>query len=412
MPSNFDTLTVYVVFDNHRTGDFTPYAYASNDGGKTFKSIAAGLPNDSPADYLRAFSEDVTNRDLLFVGSSLSVYVSLNRGASWTKFAANLPSVPVYDLKVHPRDGELIAATHGRGFWIVNISPLQNLTATTVASNVQLFPPTTAFQWIDRPTLAASGNGNAQMFFATPSPQYGAAISYRLATAATGTARVMISDARGDTIATLTGPGAAGIHTVFWGYSGTRRVTPPAVVRSPSEVRDSILRAVRLPHVLDSLQKAKYDSAALARVRELLMPAQPAAGAAAGAGAGGRGGGGGGGRGGQSCHMPLTQWEEFCARPGESAAGGGGGGGGRGGAPVGPESERVRRVFDIVGLRVMGGGGGRGGGGGGFGGGGFGGGGFGGGAGGGFFQAGPGEYLVTLVVGGQTQKQPLRVEGR
>ncbi len=396
-PSSFDTLAVYVTFEHHRAGDFTPYAYASYDGGKTFKSIAAGLPNTSPADYLHVIREDVKNRDLLFIGSSLSVYASIDRGRTWAKFATNLPSVPVYDMKVHPRDGELILGTHGRGFWIADITPLQQMTAATLASNVKLFAPKTAQQWAEAPTLAASGNGNAQMFFATPSPAYGAAISYRIGTAAQGSARILISDARGDTIATLTGPATAGLHTVTWAYNGSRRVVAAAAVTSPAARRDSILRAVRAPHVLDSLQKAKYDSTAIARVRELLNPPQAGGGPGFG-GRGGGGGGGGGGRGSANCHMPLTQWEQFCARPGEAAPGAGGGGRGAG-APVGPESERVRRIYDIIGLKLAGGGGGRGG---------FGGGG--GGGGGGFFTAGAGDYLVTLVVGGETQKQPLRVE--
>jgi len=403
-PSHFDTLTFYVAFDGHRSNDFTPYLYATNDGGKTFRSIAAGLPNTSPADYLHVIREDVKNRDLLFVGSSLSAYVSIDRGATWAKFASNLPSVPVFDLKIHPRDGELIAATHGRGFWIADITPLQQVKPATLASAVQLFQPRTAFQWGEGPTLAQSGNGNAQLFFATPSPQYGAAISYRVGAAQQGTARILISDASGDTIATLNGPATAGLHTVVWNYSGRRPVPPPPpAVLSPAARRDSILRAARAPLVLDSLQKAKYDSTALARVRQLLTP--PAGGAPQ-VGRGG-GGGGGGGRGGDACHMPLTQWEPFCARPAEAAAGRGGapadpaaegGFGGRGG-PVGPESDKVRRVFDIIGLKVPGGGG-RGGGGGGRGGAGQPGG----------FTANTGDYLVTLVINGQTFKQRLRVE--
>ncbi|HVZ48601.1 MAG TPA: hypothetical protein VG916_07440, partial [Gemmatimonadaceae bacterium] len=192
-PSHFDTLTFYVAFDNHRWNDFTPYLYATHDGGKTFQSIANNLPNTSPADYLHVIREDVQNPDLLFVGSSLSVYASLDRGAHWTKFAANLPSVPVFDLKIHPRDRELIAATHGRGFWIADIAPLEQMTPAVMASNVKLFAPKPAFQWGEGPTLAASGNGNAQQYFMAASPLYGAAISYRIGSG-TGTARIMISD--------------------------------------------------------------------------------------------------------------------------------------------------------------------------------------------------------------------------
>ena len=133
-PSHFDTLTFWVAFDNHRWNDFTPYLYATEDGGKTFKSITNNLPRTSPADYLHVIREDPHNRDLLFVGSSLSVYASLDRGKTWSKFSSGLPSVPVYDLKIHPRDHEVMVATHGRGLWFVDVAALEQITPKTIAS--------------------------------------------------------------------------------------------------------------------------------------------------------------------------------------------------------------------------------------------------------------------------------------
>jgi hypothetical protein len=166
-----------------------------------------------------------------------------------------------------------------------------------------------------------------------------------------------------------------------------------AVPLSPSERRDSVIKATRSPLVLDSLAKAGYDSTALARVKQLLNPTP-------GAGLGGRGGGGGGGGGGQagrtgiSCERPLTQWETFCARPGEGSMAR------SGTAPEpaaafqrGPEPDNVRKVFDLIGLKMPAGAGR-----GGFG-------GFGGGS-----EAGSGSYLVTLKVGDKTYKQLLRIE--
>jgi hypothetical protein len=91
-PSHFDTLTFYVAFENHRWNDFTPYLFVTNDGGKSFRSIVNNLPKTSPQDYLHVVREDPHNRDLLFVGSSRSVYVSIDRGQNWTKFAGE-PSV-------------------------------------------------------------------------------------------------------------------------------------------------------------------------------------------------------------------------------------------------------------------------------------------------------------------------------
>ncbi|MEO7995878.1 MAG: hypothetical protein ABI852_00465 [Gemmatimonadaceae bacterium] len=399
--SAFDTNTFYVTFDNHRWGDFKPYVFATTDGGRSFRSIANNLPVGGPGDFLHVIREDNRNRDLLFVGSSIGVYASLDRGKSWSKFTTGLPSVPIYDLQIHPRDRELIAATHGRGIWIVDIAPLQQATTTVLATTVNLFEPKPAFHWGEAPTRAASGNGNAQNFFATTNPVYGANISYRISGAGAPTARISIVDALGDTIQTLQGPGGPGLHTVIWPYSGTRTLTAVAPLPlSPSERRDSVLRAVRAPMVIDSLKKARFDSAAIAAAQNLL---NPPAGAGAAAGFGGRGGGGGGrgGAGGGACERPMTQWESFCARPAESPAGGGaGGGGGRGGAPPNETTQaNIARVFTIIGLPTPNLGGGRGGGGGGRG-----------GAGGNAFIAVTGDYSVVLRVGNTVQKQRLRLE--
>ncbi len=393
--SKFDTETFYVSYDNHRWGDFKPYVFVTNDGGKTFKSLVNNLPVGGPGDFVHVIREDPNNRDVLFVGTSISVYASIDRGKTWNKFAANFPSVPVYDLQIHPRDRELIAATHGRGIWIADIAPLSQMTTQVVAKAIHLFEPRPAFQWGEGPTLGASGNGNAQAFFATPNPTYGASISYRVTGAGGQAARIHIVDASGDTLQSLTGPGAPGLHTVTWSYGITPKPQPRAAL-SPSEKRDSILRTVRGPVVLDSLTKAGYDSTALAQARQLLNP--PAGGA--GFPGGFPGGGGGGGRGGGvACERPLTQWEPFCARPAEAApaggrgAGGGGGGGGRGG---GAPTPAVTKVFQLIGISAPGGGGGRGGGGG-----------FGGG---GARNAGTGDYMVILQIGGTVLKQKVHVE--
>jgi photosystem II stability/assembly factor-like uncharacterized protein len=395
--SKFDTNVVYVAYDNHRWGDFRPHLFVSRDGGKSFSSLVNNLPTGGPGDFLHVVREDPTNRDVLYVGTSLSVYASVDRGATWTKFAANLPSVPVYDLQIHPRDRELIASTHGRGIWIVDVAPLQQMTKTIAAKPVHLFEPKTAFQWGEEPLRGASGNGNAQNFFATQNPAYGASITYRVTTPGT-TARISIVDATGDTVSTLVGPATAGLHTVNWGYALTARPQPRAAL-SPSEKRDSLLRAVRAPAVFDSLTKAKYDSTAISLAKRLVNPL------GGGANFGGRGGGGGGGRGaGGACERPLTQWEPFCARPAEGAAG-------RGAAPAAGEGAQeaaaqlqtagtnpaVQKIFTLIGLPLPAQGG-RGGGGGGFG-------GF---AGGG--TANTGDFGVVLQMGTTIQKTKLRVE--
>ncbi|AMW05880.1 WD40/YVTN/BNR-like repeat-containing protein [Gemmatimonas phototrophica] len=390
--SKFDENVVYVAFENHRNGDFKPYLFMSKDGGKSFTSIVNNLPADGNADFLHVVREDPTNADVLYVGSSLSVYASVDRGATWTKFAAGLPSVPVYDLQIHPRDRELIAATHGRGFWIVDVAPLQQITKTVAAKPVHLFQPKTAFQWGEEPLRGGSGNGNAQGFFATPNPAYGANISYRI-TQAGSPARISILNAVGDTISSIAGPGSVGVHTVTWNFSVTGRPAPRAPL-SPSEKRDSILRAVRMPLVLDSLAKAKYDSTALALAKQLLNP--PAGGF--------NFRGGGGGRGAQGpCERPLTQWDPFCARPAEAtprpAAAAAAGGQNvaelqqRAAQMQGAASNpAVRKVFELIGLPVPAQGRGFGG------------------FGGGGSVATTGDYGIVLQIGNTIQKQTLRIE--
>ena len=284
-PSHFDSLTFWVAFDNHRYNDFTPYLYATNDGGKTFRSIVNNLPKDAPGDFLHVIREDPTNASLLFVGSSVAVYASIDKGATWTRFMSGLPTVPVYDLQIHPRDHELIAATHGRSLWIADITPLQQITPTVLAAEAHLFEPHTAYQWGQAPNLMASGNGNAQAFFAVPSPTYGADISYRLGAAVSGTPRVIITNVAGDTLANLPAASGAGVHTVTWNFRSTARPAAAAAPLSPSEKRDSVIKAARATPVLDSLVKAGYDSTAIARAKQLLNPP------AGGGGFGGRGGG-------------------------------------------------------------------------------------------------------------------------
>jgi photosystem II stability/assembly factor-like uncharacterized protein len=436
-PSNHDVNTFYVAFENHRWNDFTPYLFVTNDGGKSFHSIVNNLPKTSPADYVHVIRESPRNRDVLFVGTSRSVYVSIDRGENWTKFAANLPTTPIYDLQIHPRDQELIAATHGRGIWIADIAAIEQMTPRVVAQGTHLFKPRTAFQWGEGPAQGLPGNGFAQAVMTWASPPFGATITYRLSAAAPAAVRLAITNAGGDTVATLNGPNAAGVHNVNWNFQqAAPRPTTPAE-QSPSQRRDSILIRVRAPMVLDSLQRAGYDTASLRIVRtQVNFLSNPQA-AAAGGGRGGGGGGGGGrgGGGGQDCYHPTTQWEPFCPRPAEVAGGrGGGGGGGRGGfggldsataaafanpatppAAAGQRGGRggnvqgrmgdrmlnpIEQIWAIIGMPAptLGGGGRGGGGGGGFGG------------GGGGTIANTGDYSVSMTVGGQTYKQTFRVE--
>ena len=380
-PSRFDSLMFYVSYDNHRRGDFTPYVFMTRDGGKSFTSIAGNLPTGGP-DYVYVIREDTKNANLLFVGTDVGVYASLDKGKTWAKFMTGLPTTPVLDLVIHPRDGELVAATHGRSFWIVDINALQQVDAKVAAAPVHLFKPRTALQWGEKPF---NGESVGQNLFQVASPAYGAEITYKLAQSNAGQVRVVIQDASGDTLRTLSGPGAAGIQRVTWDFRGKPAPSPKL---SPAEVRDSINNVRKITTALDSIEKeGTLPKPLLDRFRTGLTGG-PEAMQSMVQGFG-FGGGGGGGFGAQA-----GRWQD---RPGETpAAAPGAAGAGRGGAAAGPpDQQQLMSVLQAVAGRsgmamFFGGGGRRGGGGGGL--------------------VGTGDYLVSITVGGQTYKQVLRVE--
>lgn len=126
---------LYASLNGYRNDDMSAYVYASQDLGKTWHSISANLPSEP----INVIKEDPVNADVLYVGSDRGVYVSLDRGQSWQALQGGLPNVPVHDLVVHPRDRELVAATHGRSVWIVDVLPLQDLSAEVRAQGAHLF---------------------------------------------------------------------------------------------------------------------------------------------------------------------------------------------------------------------------------------------------------------------------------
>ena len=317
-PSHVDTSTFYVTFDGHRSGDYTPYVYVTTDMGKTFRSIVNNLPKGGP-DYVHVVREDPANANVLFVGTDVGAYVSLDRGATWQRFMAGLPTVPVYDLKIQPRDRELIAATHGRGIWIVDINALSQITAANATAPLAVFKPTTAYQY-GEPLFDGQSTGQGIDFRGT-SPPYGVEIEYRVTGSnGGGNANIVIQDAAGDTVRTLTGPAGNGVQRVTWNFAP--QSAGGARAQTPAQRRDSILTAPRRDHWCSiRCRKAGTDTAALERVRR--ADHRAAAESAAGRGDFG-GGGGGGGRG----RGNTDVWNE---RPGETfnAGGRGGGRGGR-----------------------------------------------------------------------------------
>lgn len=170
-PSHFDPATCYVALDNHRNDDYHPYVYKTTDYGKTWTSITGNLPANGNINALR---EDQVNPNLLFVGTEFGLYVTLQGGKEWSKFMTGLPSVRVDDILIHPRDRDLIVATHGRSIWIGDdITALEQYKANPGA-DVVLYEPRPAVQWKNDPF--SSRNPTARDFHGQ-NPQGGTAIS-------------------------------------------------------------------------------------------------------------------------------------------------------------------------------------------------------------------------------------------
>ncbi|HVX40009.1 MAG TPA: hypothetical protein VHB25_10585 [Gemmatimonadaceae bacterium] len=213
-PSHFDTATIYVAVENHKRNDFKPYVFVSNDFGKSFHSITSNLPAGTGIPgSVYVIREDPVNPNLLYVGTETGVFASLNKGQSWFPLQANLPTVPVYDLKIHPRDHELIAGTHGRAVQILDVAPLQQMTSSVLAQRAHLFVPTVAFEYGQ---MLPGSEPRAQRPWKGDGGPQGAEIEYRLAAPLAAAPRVLVVNAAGDTIARLTGTNVAGLNKVSW----------------------------------------------------------------------------------------------------------------------------------------------------------------------------------------------------
>ncbi|HUB82609.1 MAG TPA: hypothetical protein VMB03_27620 [Bryobacteraceae bacterium] len=144
-PSHFDPATAYVALDAHRYDDWHPYLFKTTDYGQTWTNVTANLPEMGNIEALR---EDYDNPDLLFVGTEFGLFVTLDGCKTFEKFMNDLPSVRVDDILIHPRDRDLIVATHGRSIWIMDdISPLEHMKPMDESTSLVLFNPRAAIEW-------------------------------------------------------------------------------------------------------------------------------------------------------------------------------------------------------------------------------------------------------------------------
>jgi photosystem II stability/assembly factor-like uncharacterized protein len=179
VPSQHEPGTVYAVFDNHKQGDFAPYVLKSTDRGHTWTSLRASLPD---RDYAHAIAEDFKDPNLLFLGTEFGLWFSDDGGASWIQLKGGLPTIAVRDLAIQKRENDLIVATFGRGFYILDdYSLLRGMNRRALERDTALFPIRDALLYVPRSPLGIHGTGFlGDAFYTAPNPPFGAEVTYYL----------------------------------------------------------------------------------------------------------------------------------------------------------------------------------------------------------------------------------------
>lgn len=220
--STLEKGTAYAVFDGHTANDKTPYAYKTSDFGKTWKSIIAG----GVEGVVRNIQVDYENPDLLFLGTELGLYITMDGGAQWYKYTNNMPAVAVHFIALQKQTNDLVLGTHGRGVIIVDdISPLRELRAENMQKKLYFFNT--------KPTIideeaSFSGSFGAETQFVGYNETTAAQIKYHLKKRHTfGKMSMVILNAKGDTISELVPGKSKGINIVNWNY----RMKQPKVAK-------------------------------------------------------------------------------------------------------------------------------------------------------------------------------------
>ena len=243
--------TVYACFDDHKSSDFKPYLLKSTDRGHTWKSIASDLPD---GEVVYALAEDPTSPDLLYIGCEFGVYFSTDGGGHWVKLTGGMPTIAVRDLTVQKRDNDLVLATFGRGFYVLDdLSPLQHTNRAILDKDAVLYPVRDALAYIERSPLGGRGASfQGDAFYVADNPPFGAVFTYYLkdglktkaelrreaekaaitkgenppypsveelraeAREAKPTVVLTVTDAQGNVVQRVEGPTSKGMHRVAW----------------------------------------------------------------------------------------------------------------------------------------------------------------------------------------------------
>lgn len=203
--SRYDKATVYVTQNGKRDDDFTPYIWKSTDYGKNWQDISGNIPL-GPVNVIR---EDPVNAGILYVGTDAGVYITLNGGKEWQVLAGGLPTTYVHDLVIHPRDRILVAATHGRGMYALDVKNIQELNSQVLAESVKLFQPEDAKLPVWRMWQFRDGKQGFIHYYLKES----------------GKVEIKVMDAGGKKVAGLKAGGDKGLNMAVWDLKAPRQKT-------------------------------------------------------------------------------------------------------------------------------------------------------------------------------------------
>jgi photosystem II stability/assembly factor-like uncharacterized protein len=220
--SPHDAATAFVTFDGHRTGDMAPYAFRTDDHGDTWTSLVT----EDLDGYAHVIKQDPANPDLLYLGTELGLFLSLDGGRNWARLAAEnggLPPVSVRDLVIHPRDHDLVIATHGRGIYILDdLTPLRHLTSEALTAEVTVLPTRPAA--MTPAGVLQEFPGDAEFVGENP-PEAAAIVYYQPRRHLFGDLLIEVLDQAGQRLASLVGSQRRGFNRVDW----LMRLRPPKV---------------------------------------------------------------------------------------------------------------------------------------------------------------------------------------
>ncbi|MEL6624399.1 MAG: glycosyl hydrolase [Bacteroidota bacterium] len=249
--STHDENTVFAVGDAHKFGDYSPYLFMSTDRGKVWRSIAGDLPDKT---IVWVIKQDRLDENLLFIGTEYGLYFSPNKGKNWIKLNGGVPTIPFRDIELHPREDDIVGATFGRGFYVLDdYSCLRNLSEAVAAKTNTLFPVRDAWWYIPSVPMQAKGMPSAgSTSYAAENPPFGATFTYYMAdipqttkqqrqekekvlrkeeasipfpawetlreesTEATPKVMLWVKDEAGNPIRWLKGAGSKGLHRTTW----------------------------------------------------------------------------------------------------------------------------------------------------------------------------------------------------